>query len=416
MGSALCLIRPVPVLAAVHDFDQSGNKSVKDDLVAGDSYVIKENVSINLNIDDTKTIDEIELKEGSTLTITGSLGKELTVGRICFELTSGQVGKVIINSGTIKASNIIAKDIVINGGNVTVETDHYGSGIEGTNSLEINGGNVKTTAKTSGLSGNYINITGGNIDVSGVDTTRSSSGINGRENITISGGTVTAQGDQYGISSLGSLTVNGSKTVVRAKSNNGINSVAVQANNSITIGDRFKITKPAGGFIRHIYIPDEQKDYYIIVKSNNDKAFDVEIRPTDDGRDEEEPSKPAVVNPDTVEGYFALNGQPIPGVAMGKTKQGVAAQAVFNAIRQAGWQESFTFNMAINGKVDYTLKNGVLTIIIPKEYRKAGRTFAIMALDKNGKAWAFADTDTNPATLTVKIYVEGYAFALIYKD
>ncbi len=142
-------------------------------------------------------------------------------------------------------------------------------------------------------------------------------------------------------------------------------------------------------------------------------------RPKDDDDDEEktvEASKPAVVNPDTVEGYFAVNGQLLPGVTMGKTKQGVAAQAVFNANRPVGWQEAFTFNMAINGKVDYTLKNGVLTIIIPKEYQKAGRTFAIMALDKNGKAWTFADTDTNPATVTATINVEGYAFALIYKD
>ncbi len=101
---------------------------------------------------------------------------------------------------------------------------------------------------------------------------------------------------------------------------------------------------------------------------------------------------------------------------MGKTVQGVAAQAVFNAARPAGFLQAFTFNMAINGKVDYTLKNGVLTIIIPKEFQKAGRTFAIMALDKNGRAWVYADTDNNPNTVTATINVEGYAFALIYKD
>ncbi len=36
--------------------------------------------------------------------------------------------------------------------------------------------------------------------------------------------------------------------------------------------------------------------------------------------------------------------------------------------------------------------------------------------DKNGKAWTFADIDTNPSTLTANINVEGYEFALIYKD
>lgn len=135
----------------------------------------------------------------------------------------------------------------------------------------------------------------------------------------------------------------------------------------------------------------------------------------DHNDDDAEEVKPAVVNPDTVEGYFAVNGQPLYGVAMGKTIQGAAAQAVFSASRPAGWQEALTFNMAINGKVEYTVKNGVLTIIIPKEFPTAGRTFAVMALDKNGRAWICSDTDTNPATVTAAINVEGYAFALIYK-
>ncbi len=39
-----------------------------------------------------------------------------------------------------------------------------------------------------------------------------------------------------------------------------------------------------------------------------------------------------------------------------------------------------------------------------------------MALDKNGKAVIFNDTDTNADTVTAAINVEGYAFALIYKD
>ena len=137
--------------------------------------------------------------------------------------------------------------------------------------------------------------------------------------------------------------------------------------------------------------------------------------PEDDDDDDKE-IKPAAVNPDTVEGFMAINGQPVYGLAMGKTKQGPAAQAVFNADRTAGWQEAFSFNMAINGKVDDTVKNGVLTIIVPAEYRKGGRTFAVMALDKNGGTRTYADTDMNPATVTAAVNFEGYAFSLIYRD
>ncbi len=132
--------------------------------------------------------------------------------------------------------------------------------------------------------------------------------------------------------------------------------------------------------------------------------------------DDDKEIKAAAVNPDTVEGFMAINGQPVYGLAMGKTKQGPAAQAVFNADRTAGWKEVFSFNMAINGKVDDTVKNGVLTIIVPMEYRKGGRAFAVMALDKNGRTRTYADTDMNPATVTAAVNFEGYAFSLIYRD
>lgn len=130
----------------------------------------------------------------------------------------------------------------------------------------------------------------------------------------------------------------------------------------------------------------------------------------------EEGFKTATVNPDTIDGMFLVNGKPLPDVAMGKMKQGIAAQAAFNVSRPAGWIEAFTFNMAIDRKVEHTLKNGVLIIIIPKEYQKTGRTFAIMGLDKRGKAWIYPDTDSTPATVTANVNFEGYAFALIYKD
>ena len=137
----------------------------------------------------------------------------------------------------------------------------------------------------------------------------------------------------------------------------------------------------------------------------------------DDDHHHEEIVKPAAVNPDTVEGYFISAGQMVPGVLMCKMKQGPAAQSLFDKIRKAGgWLEAFNFNMAIDGKYEYTLKNGTLTIIIPKEYRKAGRTFALMGLDKNANVVILDDTDTNPDTLTVNLNIEGYAFDLIYRD
>ncbi len=137
-----------------------------------------------------------------------------------------------------------------------------------------------------------------------------------------------------------------------------------------------------------------------------------------DAADEENGSagKPAASNPDTVEGSFLINGQPQPGAAMGKMKQGPAAQAVFAASYPAGWHEAYTFNIAIGGKTDHSSKSGTLHIMIPRDLQKEGRKFAVMGLDKGGKAVLFPDTDQNPVILTANINIEGYAFALIHTD
>ena len=63
-----------------------------------------------------------------------------------------------------------------------------------------------------------------------------------------------------------------------------------------------------------------------------------------------------------------------------------------------------------------SLKNGTLKLYIPTEYQKAGRQFAIIAMDKNGKTYLLTDTDTDPGTVTVNVSFEGYAMELIYKD
>ena len=212
---------------------------------------------------------------------------------------------------------------------------------------------------------------------------------------------------------------NGGEGEMKPQSGNKGNTVKLKANDFKRSGYEFKNwnTKADGSGDKYdnkqsIELKEDMTLYAQWEKGKPEKDDDDD----DDEEESTEPSKPAVVNPDTVEGFFAAGGQPVPGVAMGKTKQGVAAQTLLDSARPAGYLQAFTFNMAVNGKIDHTLKNGVLTIIIPKEYLKAGRTFAIMALDKNGKAWVYPDIDTNPATVTANINFEGYAFALIYKD
>lgn len=103
-----------------------------------------------------------------------------------------------------------------------------------------------------------------------------------------------------------------------------------------------------------------------------------------------------------------------------QTVQGPKFETVILAKMPAGCKVAFSFNLLIkeNGSfvTNYTLRNGKLVLNIPKEWQKAGRSFAIIGVDKDGVAKIFTDEDSNDATFTTTLNIEGYAFALIYSD
>ncbi|MCR4654664.1 MAG: Ig-like domain-containing protein [Lachnospiraceae bacterium] len=120
-------------------------------------------------------------------------------------------------------------------------------------------------------------------------------------------------------------------------------------------------------------------------------------------------------NPNALTIIYVENGVRVLGARASKQAQGPAAQFAFKQIMAPGCNEAFSFNLLADGRsVDFTLKNGKLILFIPDEYKKAGRVFALTAIDKNGTVYFYPDTDTDPATVTVDVNFEGYAFDLIY--
>ena len=81
-----------------------------------------------------------------------------------------------------------------------------------------------------------------------------------------------------------------------------------------------------------------------------------------------------------------------------------------------GFKHGFYFNMITNNKTERTLKSGSFTLNVPKDLQAAGRTFALLALDKSGKVIVIPDADKDASKITAVINFEGYAFDLIYKD
>lgn len=99
------------------------------------------------------------------------------------------------------------------------------------------------------------------------------------------------------------------------------------------------------------------------------------------------------------------------------TQQGALCTAAFKSVMPAQMKEAFSFDLLLNGKMDYDAKHQTLTIYYPDGYKMKGRTFAMIGVDKTGKAVYFKDQDNNDGAITIDVEgFEGYAFDLIYQD
>ena len=173
-------------------------------------------------------------------------------------------------------------------------------------------------------------------------------------------------------------------------------------------GDSVKIKTDRFSTYAISYTDEEEKQ--------EDKKEDKKKDKDDDDDDNHYTRTPTVFNPDEITVIYKVNGAVATNMKAGKQAQGPLGAMLFKQATPAGWQEAFAFNMAIDGKTDYTLKNGIMTLYIPAQYIKANRQYAILALDKNGQVHVLADTDHLSNAVTVNLNLEGYAFELIYKD
>ncbi len=127
--------------------------------------------------------------------------------------------------------------------------------------------------------------------------------------------------------------------------------------------------------------------------------------------------EPTFIDPDWIgASYYDSKGNLLQNVSLGRQKQGLAGSVVFATSTPAGWKEAFPFSMTINGVSDNSLKDGILKIHIPGPCQKAGRQFAVLAIDKNGRIHVYQDADPQANVFSAKLDVEGYAFDLIYFD
>lgn len=154
----------------------------------------------------------------------------------------------------------------------------------------------------------------------------------------------------------------------------------------------------------------------ITIKVSEKRDRKHHVGPHHDDGDHEDNTPAAVVNPNSITCYYIVNGVIDPKALFGKQEQGPACKASFTASCPKGWTEAFSFSMSYEGANTTTLKNGTLQLYIPGQFQKAGRQYAVMAMDKYGVVHIYQDTDALPFVFTAPLNFEGYAFNLIYKD
>lgn len=121
-------------------------------------------------------------------------------------------------------------------------------------------------------------------------------------------------------------------------------------------------------------------------------------------------------NPDEITAFYFKNGVMDPKAKFGKQEQGAACKAAFASALPAGYKQAFTFSMSVDGRHTSDLKDGMLKMYVPSSFQKAGRQFAIMAIDKNAIVHIYNDSDPQASVIASQLDFEGYAFCLIYKD
>ncbi len=180
-------------------------------------------------------------------------------------------------------------------------------------------------------------------------------------------------------------------------------------NGKLTEGQRGLVI--SGGYLE--FTISHCSEYVIKIEEGSTKDDDDD----DDHHHHEKHTVASWVKNPNEKQQLVMTGVSLPaGTSLGWAEQGDLGKLAFKAATPAGWAEAFSFNMLTSGKPEYTLKNGTMTLLIPSSYQKAGRTYAVLAIDQSGAVLCFPDTDTNNATVTANINVTGYAFDLIYTE
>lgn len=165
------------------------------------TYIVKEDVTFNEDVTIAGDVDLI-IMDGKTLTINGKHLQE--AGSFSFKLSiyaqseGDEKGKLVVNTTADGDDPIVAKDIDIHGGDISVAaTGNNTQGFYADNRSYIYGGKITASGTSQGILAGDLNIYGGDLIANAGATGPGAGGIAIQAqagNLYIYGGTVTANG------------------------------------------------------------------------------------------------------------------------------------------------------------------------------------------------------------------------------
>ena len=379
----------------------------------------------------------------------------------------GAAGDIVINTGctvTAEGGTLAAGigsgqndgsgngSITINGGTISAKGGAHAAGIGGGKktvncTITIHGGTIKKAeggAYAAGIGSGYyadtsctvtpknIVIDGGIIEEArggnggaGIGNSSNENGDMIGGNIEISGGEIHAFGGNgaAGIGGGNNGTVENIKIEngkIEAKGGDGATGIGNGKGN--TGGDVNIEINPKYG----ITAEELKKRGEFSTFEKKDKPSDQPKRTNESSENESSDEESSVVNNGTIPllrfslknvGSSKNGGKEISGICTFE-KQGPLCAALFKTVTPKGFEEAFSFNLNLDatGRTapNYGRKVGQFVLNIPKQYRKAGRVFALIGVGRNGKVKFFYDSDMDDETFTTNLDIEGYAFSFIY--
>ncbi|MDO5573095.1 MAG: LysM peptidoglycan-binding domain-containing protein [bacterium] len=430
MTLTLMLTMSLPVRAetntqyAVWIGDVQVTSDNKDDVLSDGkvSYDPAANTLTLNGVNFTSTTDKaIEVPDGTTITLVGDntiTGANVIKGN---GECAGACGIYCNGSLTINGSGLLN----VSAGNAEAGNSASSYGIStGYNNLEICGtANVTARGGTVeghnigsvGVRGNVI-LNGGSLTTTGKSTDPSdgeSAGIKGHA--TVNAGTLKATGDDYGITENATVVGGGTLTAL------GRDNRAIYGTFTYPVGDDIKTNTSAEPGTGE-YVPADKDTYkwitvrkpIVITESGDDNVSAEGEKDTTETKTNQPSGDKTQVNTEALIWEYSAGAN---HTQVAKAKQGAACQLAFRQATPPAFTEAFTFNMLTDSKTSTDAKSGSFDLTIPPEYRKSGRIYIIMGIDKAGEVHYFPDIDTNASTITVNLAgFEGYAFSLIYSD